>query len=92
MFQMRHETMQIARGAAPKATRLQVLAGVICGRLRKLDRLTPDDIVKIQITLSQRTQAVKLAIYRAFAERLSENPGVRPEDVFVSLVPVTPED
>jgi 4-oxalocrotonate tautomerase len=51
-----------------------------------------DDIVMIQITLNQRTQAVKLAIYQAIAERLQKNPGVRPEDVFISLVPVTPED
>ena len=51
-----------------------------------------DDIVMIQITLNQRTQAVKLAIYKAIAERLKRNPGVRPEDVLVSLVPVAPED
>ena len=51
-----------------------------------------DDIVMIQITLNQRTQAVKVAIYKAIAERLQKNPGVRPEDVLISLVPVTPED
>ena len=51
-----------------------------------------DDIVMIQITLNQRTQAVKLALYKAIAERLKKNPGVRPEDMLISLVPVTPED
>jgi 4-oxalocrotonate tautomerase len=51
-----------------------------------------DDLVMIQITLNQRTQAVKLALYKAIAERLKKNPGVRPEDVLISLVPVTPED
>jgi 4-oxalocrotonate tautomerase len=51
-----------------------------------------DDIVMIQITLNQRPQAVKVAIYKAIAERLQQNPGVRPEDVLISLVPVTPED
>jgi phenylpyruvate tautomerase PptA (4-oxalocrotonate tautomerase family) len=51
-----------------------------------------DDIVMIQITLNQRTQPVKLAIYKAIAERLQKNPGVRAEDVLISLVPVTPED
>ena len=51
-----------------------------------------DDIVMIQITLNQRTQAVKVAIYKAIAERLQQNPGVRKEDVLISLVPVTPED
>ena len=51
-----------------------------------------DDIVMIQITLNQRTQAVKAALYKAIAERLAKNPGVRPGDVLISLVPVAPED
>jgi 4-oxalocrotonate tautomerase len=51
-----------------------------------------DDIVMIQITLNQRPQATKLAIYKAIAERLAKDPGVRPQDVLISLVPVTPED
>jgi 4-oxalocrotonate tautomerase len=51
-----------------------------------------DDIVMIQITLNQRTQAVKLAIYKTIAARLANNPGMRPEDVLISLVPVAPED
>jgi 4-oxalocrotonate tautomerase len=51
-----------------------------------------DDIVMIQITLNQRAQPVKLAIYKAIAERLQKNPGVRQEDVLISLVPVAPED
>lgn len=51
-----------------------------------------DDIVMIQITLNQRTQAVKLAIYKTIAARLAKNPGMRPEDVLITLVPVAPED
>ena len=51
-----------------------------------------DDIVMIQITLNARTQAVKVALYKAIADRLSKNPGVRPQDVLVSLVGVQPED
>ena len=51
-----------------------------------------DDIVMIQITLNQRAQAVKVALYKAIAERLSKNPGVKPADVLISLVPVAPED
>jgi 4-oxalocrotonate tautomerase len=51
-----------------------------------------DDIVMIQITLNQRTQPVKVALYKAIAARLANNPGVRPEDVLISLVPVSPED
>ena len=51
-----------------------------------------DDIVMIQITLNQRQQAVKVALYKAIAARLAKNPGMRPEDVLISLVCVAPED
>jgi len=51
-----------------------------------------DDIVMIQITLNQRTQHVKLAIYKTIAARLAKNPGMRPEDVLITLVSVAPED
>ncbi|HEX3395646.1 MAG TPA: tautomerase family protein [Steroidobacteraceae bacterium] len=51
-----------------------------------------DDIVMIQITLNQRPQQVKVALYKAVAARLAKNPGMRPEDVLISLVSVAPED
>ena len=51
-----------------------------------------DDIVFIQITLNQRTQQVKLALYQCIAAKLAENPGLRPQDVLISLVTVMPED
>ena len=51
-----------------------------------------DDIVMIQITLNQRPTNVKLALYQAIADRLASDPGVRREDVLISLVPVAPED
>jgi phenylpyruvate tautomerase PptA (4-oxalocrotonate tautomerase family) len=51
-----------------------------------------DDIVVIQITLNQRQQQVKVALYKAIAARLAKNPGMRPEDVLISLVCVAPED
>jgi 4-oxalocrotonate tautomerase len=51
-----------------------------------------DDIVMIQIVLNQRPTNVKLALYKAIAERLASDPGVRREDVLISLVPVAPED
>jgi 4-oxalocrotonate tautomerase len=46
----------------------------------------------IQITLNARPQQVKIALYKAIASRLAKNPGMRPEDVLISLVSVTPED
>jgi phenylpyruvate tautomerase PptA (4-oxalocrotonate tautomerase family) len=51
-----------------------------------------DDIVMIQITLNQRPTGVKLALYKAIADKLASDPGVRREDVLVTLVPVAPED
>ena len=52
-----------------------------------------DDLVLIQITVSNtRTLSKKKALYRAIAEKLSKNPGVRGEDVFVNLVEVLPEN
>ena len=52
-----------------------------------------DDLVIIQITVSNtRPAAQKKALYRRIAERLTENPGVRPEDIFINLVEVLPEN
>jgi len=48
-----------------------------------------DDLVIIQITaVDTRTTDQKKALYRRIAERLAEDPGIRPEDVFISLVEV----
>jgi 4-oxalocrotonate tautomerase len=52
-----------------------------------------DEIVVIQITLnSGRTLDQKRALYRVIAEKLARDPGLRPEDVLVSLVEVSKED
>ncbi len=52
-----------------------------------------DGFLLIQITLNQgRTVEMKRALYRRIAERLAENPGVRKEDVMVSLVEVPKEN
>jgi 4-oxalocrotonate tautomerase len=52
-----------------------------------------DDLAIIQITVNN-TRAVeqKKALFRRIAELLSENPGLRPEDVFINLVEVPPEN
>ena len=43
----------------------------------------------IQITANNtRSEAQKKALYRQIVERLGRSPGVRPEDVFISLVEV----
>jgi 4-oxalocrotonate tautomerase len=52
-----------------------------------------DDLVFIQITANNtRSVEQKKALYRRIAELLGDNPGIRPEDVFVSLVEVAKEN
>lgn len=52
-----------------------------------------DNLVFIQITANNtRTVEQKKALFRRIAELLGENPGLRPEDVFVSLIEVEKEN
>lgn len=52
-----------------------------------------DDLVFIQITANNtRTLEQKKALFRRVAELLGEEPEIRPEDVFVSLVEVEKEN
>jgi phenylpyruvate tautomerase PptA (4-oxalocrotonate tautomerase family) len=49
--------------------------------------------VFIQITVfNTRTVEQKKALFRRIAERLRENPGIRPEDVFVNVVDAAKEN
>jgi len=52
-----------------------------------------DDLVLIQITANNtRGQDQKKALYAKIADNLSQNPGVRREDVFINLVDVAREN
>lgn len=52
-----------------------------------------DDLVIIQITCNNtRTVDMKKALYRRVVERLAAAVRMRPEDVFISLVEVAPEN
>jgi phenylpyruvate tautomerase PptA (4-oxalocrotonate tautomerase family) len=52
-----------------------------------------DDLVLIQLTVSNtRPVEQKQRLYRRIVERLADNPGIRPEDVFINLVEVLPEN
>ena len=52
-----------------------------------------DDLVIIQLTVSNtRTLAQKQALFGRIVERLSRDPGLRPEDIFINLVEVLPEN
>ncbi|MGH2426837.1 MAG: tautomerase family protein [bacterium] len=52
-----------------------------------------DEVVFIQITLNAgRTVELKKALYARIVEKLKQNPGVRPEDVFINLTEVPKEN
>jgi phenylpyruvate tautomerase PptA (4-oxalocrotonate tautomerase family) len=52
-----------------------------------------DDLVIIQLTVSNtRSAEKKRALYREIVAQLTKDPGLRPEDVFINLVEVMPED
>src|SRR5215467_1947605 len=52
-----------------------------------------DDLVIIQLTVSNtRTTAQKQALFARIVERLTKDPGLRPEDIFINLVEVLPEN
>jgi len=51
------------------------------------------DLVIVQLTVSNtRGLAQKKALYRRIVERLGEKPGLRPQDVMISLVEVMKEN
>ena len=52
-----------------------------------------DDFVIVQLTVSNtRPRKQKQALYKRIVERLTDKPGLRPEDVFINLVEVLPEN
>lgn len=52
-----------------------------------------DDLVVIQITANNtRTLDQKKALFAAIADRLTREPGIRPENIFINLVEVPKEN
>jgi 4-oxalocrotonate tautomerase len=52
-----------------------------------------DDLVQIQVFWAPgKTVEAKLAMYQRIVARLSDNPGVRSEDVLISVVETAPEN
>src|SRR5258708_4878191 len=81
----------------PELDRFQVLAEHDATRLAFdptfLDIHRGPGIVFVQITLNAgRTTDMKRALYAAIVENLERDPGVRREDVLISLVEVTKEN
>ncbi len=83
--------------AIPADDRFQIFTehpaeGLVCDR-RYLGIERTEDAMVIQITLNTgRTLDQKRALYRALAEKLARDPGIRGEDILVSLVEVPKEN
>jgi len=81
-----HETIQV-----PERDRFEIISehdaeNLIYDR-QYLGIERSDDFVLVQIALRRgRTTEAKQALYRRITERLREAPGIRPEDVLVTLL------
>lgn len=81
----------------PKDDRFQIFTehspeALVCDR-NYLGIRKSDDAIIIQITLNAgRTLEMKRALYRAIAEKLAKDPGLRKEDVLINLVEVPREN
>ena len=52
-----------------------------------------DDLVQVQVFWAPgKSVKAKLAMYRRIVERLADNPGVRPEDILISVVETAAEN
>lgn len=81
----------------PALDRFQIISEHSPGNLiydpTYLDIERTDDVVFVQITLNAgRSTKQKRALYARMTEVLAENPGVRPQDVLISLVEVAREN
>lgn len=82
--------------AAPERDRYQVIHEHKLGRIIAEDTglgfERTDGVVLIQVTQQGRDGEQKKALYRALADRLEAEAGVRPEDLIVSVVANTSAD
>jgi 4-oxalocrotonate tautomerase len=81
----------------PKEDRFIVISEHASGEFQfsrtYLDIARSDDLVIIQITANNtRNLQQKKALFARIAELLSENPGLRKEDIFINLVEVAREN
>lgn len=77
----------LSRGKTPEHGDSEFAYGGFLG----IDR--SDDLVQIQIFWAPgKTVDAKLEMYRKIVERLGVNPGIRPEDVLISVVETAAEN
>ena len=87
----------VAAAAVPADDRFQVIEQVPAGSLvwdpAYLGQQRTKDVVFVQIVLNVgRTTEVKKSLYAAIANELAASPGLRREDVLVSLVEIAKEN
>jgi 4-oxalocrotonate tautomerase len=90
IYEAMRETVQIQDGDRFMAITEHGQSEFAYGNFLGIDR--SDDLVQIQVFWAPKPVELKLAMYRRIVERLGKNPGVRPEDVLISVIESAPEN
>jgi phenylpyruvate tautomerase PptA (4-oxalocrotonate tautomerase family) len=85
IYEAMRETVEIKDGDRFMAITEHDAVSFAYGDFLGIDR--SDDLVQIQVFWAPgESVEAKLAMYRRIVQRLGENPGVRPEDVLISVI------
>jgi 4-oxalocrotonate tautomerase len=91
IYEAMRETVQIKYGDRFMAITEHNAYEFAYGPFLDIDR--SDDLVQIQVFWAPgKTVDAKLAMYRRIVERLGDNPGVRPQDVLISVIETAAEN
>ncbi|WP_027575731.1 tautomerase family protein [Bradyrhizobium sp. WSM1743] len=91
LYRAMREALNVPDGDVFMAITEHEPANFRCGNAYGVAR--SDDALLIQITVfASRTPEQKKALYRRIADLLGENPGIRPEDVFVNVLDAPKEN
>jgi 4-oxalocrotonate tautomerase len=91
IYEAMRETVAIKDGDRFMAITEHDEHGFAYGPFLGIDR--SDDLVQIQVFWAPgKTVDAKLAMYKKIVERLGNDPGVRPEDVLISVIETAPEN
>ncbi|MEY9124053.1 tautomerase family protein [Bradyrhizobium yuanmingense] len=91
LYRAMREALNVPEGDAFMAITEHEPANVRCGNAYGVER--SEDALLIQITVfASRTAEQKKALYRRITDLLGENPGIRPEDVFVNVLDAPKEN
>ncbi len=91
IYEAMRETVQIKDGDRFMAITEHAAYGFAYGPFLDIDR--SDDLVQIQVFWAPgKAVDAKRAMYRRIVERLGDNPGVRPQDVLISVIETAAEN